>query len=108
LGKVGEVARIYLNGHEIGTKVFPPFVFDVSGFLREGENHLVVEVANTWLNQLIGETRKPFEEQRTSSNLGRNLNDNLTDRPWTDYPPKPSGLIGPVRLVSHMISEIRE
>lgn len=108
LGKVGEVARIYLNGHEIGTKVFPPFIFDVSGFLREGENHLVIEVANTWLSRLIGETRKPFEEQRTSSNLGRNLKDNPIDRPWADYPPQPSGLIGPVRLVSRTISEIRE
>jgi hypothetical protein len=97
LGRVGEVARVYLNGKEVGTKVFPPFRFALDGLLREGANFLTVEVANTWLNQLIGEAGKPFAQQRTSSNLGRGDRTNAV-RPWAEYEPQPSGLIGPVKL----------
>ncbi len=95
LGRVGEVATIYLNGSEIATKVFAPFSFDVSGHVRPGENYLVIDVANTWSNQLIGELDTPFHEQRTRSNVG--ARDGF-DRPWRAYHARPSGLMGPVQI----------
>ncbi|NND32810.1 MAG: hypothetical protein HKN76_09480 [Saprospiraceae bacterium] len=95
LGTVGEVAQVFLNGHEVGTKVFPPFKFDITGLLRTGHNHLSIAVANTWLNQLIGEAQKPLHQQRTRSNLSGSKAD-LTKRPWSNYKPQASGLIGPV------------
>jgi hypothetical protein len=98
LGQVGEVASVYLNGHELGTSVFPPYDFNISSLLKAGENYLVIEVANTWLNQLIGEKDKPFDEQRTRSNLGRGGRDEGR-RPWSNYALQPSGLIGPVRIL---------
>jgi hypothetical protein len=94
LGEVGEVARVYLNGHEIGTSVFPPHQLSVIGLLREGKNFLSIDITNTWLNQLIGDANKPLSEQRTQSNVGSSDG----ERPWSNYDPQASGLIGPVTI----------
>lgn len=100
LGAVGEVARVYLNGQEVGTSVFPPHIFSVDSLLLEGPNNLVIDVANTWLNQLVGEKDKPFAKQRTRSNVGSGTRENMS-RPWEDYPALPSGLMGPVQLIRY-------
>jgi hypothetical protein len=87
-----------LNGQEVITGVFPPYNIDIGKYLKAGENYLVIEVANTWLNQLIGEIDKPFDEQRTRSNVGRGSKEEAR-RLWAEYKPQPSGLIGPVRII---------
>ncbi len=46
LGRVGETAKVYLNGEYVGDKIAPPYVFDVSSLLRDGENELTVVVTN--------------------------------------------------------------
>ena len=56
LGKVSGVARMHLNGEDLGIRVANPFRYDISGKLREGENELVIEVSNTLANQV----RDPF------------------------------------------------
>ncbi len=104
LGKVGKVARVYLNGQEIGTSVFPPHKFSVHGLLRKGENFVSVDVTNTWLNQLIGEASKPLAEQRTQSNLGSSDG----KREWSGYAPQPSGLLGPVTIRVRKIHQLSE
>ena len=94
LGDVGEVARVYLNGNEVGTSIFPPHHFSLRNLLRAGENFISIDVANTWLNQLVGEADKPLHEQRTQSNVGS------TDgkRHWSNYASQPAGLLGPVTI----------
>jgi len=102
LGLVGEVARVYLNGQEIGTSVFPPHRLSLKNLLREGENFLSIDVTNTWLNQLIGEADKPLNKQRTQSNVGNSDG----GRHWSNYIPQPAGLLGPVTIQarqSHVI-----
>ncbi len=94
LGEVREVARVYLNGREAGISSFAPHVLDVTGLLRPGENSLVVEVANTWLNRLIADDALPPGERRTHTNLP---GPEAVVR-WRDARPKDSGLLGPVRL----------
>ncbi len=96
LGHVGEVARVYLNGIEAGISIFPPHELDITGLLKQGENHLVVEVANTWLNRLIGDLNLPLDQQYTRSNVA-NGND-PERRPWSNYQLPPSGLMGPVTI----------
>ncbi|UZR98869.1 glycosyl hydrolase [Chondrinema litorale] len=102
LGKVGEVAQVYLNGKEVGISIYPPHKLNINNQLKRGTNHLVVEVANTWLNQLIGESSRPLEEQRTRSNLGTANG----GRPWSNYQPLPSGLIGPVKIEAEKINKL--
>jgi hypothetical protein len=102
LGSVGVAARVYLNGAEIGTSVFSPYQFDVSAIAQPGQNHLEIEVASTWLNQLVAEASKVPGTSRTSSNLAnqRNRDDGTAEfyRLWENKALQPSGLIGPVQL----------
>lgn len=97
LGRVGETARVFLNGYEVGVSLFPPHRLDITEWLQPGENRLVVEVANTWRNRLIGDLNLPLDRQYTRSNVGSVAGP--TYRPWRDMDPLPSGLMGPVRIV---------
>lgn len=106
LGRVGETARIYLNGQDAGISIFPPHRLEVTGLLKSGENRLVVEVANTWLNRLKGDLHKPLNEQYTRSNVGNK--EGTEHRPWRDQPLAPSGLLGPVRVIGKNIRIIND
>jgi hypothetical protein len=96
LGEVREIARVYLNGKEVGISSFAPHQLDVTDLIRSGDNSLVVEVANTWLNRLIADDSLPENERLTHTNLTRGP---ALGMRWRDAEPKPSGLLGPVRLV---------
>jgi hypothetical protein len=96
LGEVHEIARVYLNGNEVGISSFTPHVLDVTDVIREGENSLVIEVANTWLNRLIADDSLPPEGRLTHTNLP---NGPQTNSRWRDAEPRTSGLLGPVRLL---------
>jgi len=91
LGRVAGVARVFLNGQELGITWKPPYVIDVTKQLQAGENELRCEVANTWHNRLVGDSALPQEERITRTNLRESF------RP--DTPLLESGLLGPVRLV---------
>lgn len=89
LGKVHEIARVRLNGKELGVVWCAPWRIDISDAMKSGNNVLEVELANLWPNRLIGDAGKPEARQFT----------------WTvrhHYTSKsellPSGLLGPVQL----------
>jgi hypothetical protein len=89
LGEVAEIAEVSLNGHSLGTLWHPPFRVDVTGALRPGSNLLEVRVANVWANRLIGDAQPGAERVAyTSAPTYR-----------ADAPLRPSGLLGPVRLL---------
>lgn len=50
LGEVGETAEVFLNGKSLGVRFAPPYVFDISDAVRDGENDLIIEVSNTLAN----------------------------------------------------------
>ncbi len=47
LEHVFEGCQVWINGQEAGVRIAPPYRFDLSGYLRQGENTLRIEVANT-------------------------------------------------------------
>ena len=47
LGEVGETAEVYLNKEKVGTQIIPPYSFDISDFVKAGENTLSIICANT-------------------------------------------------------------
>ncbi|MBQ7401877.1 MAG: hypothetical protein IJW05_00420 [Lentisphaeria bacterium] len=55
LGKVSFAARVKLNGEDLGTKIFTPFVFPLNGCLKKGNNLLEITVANTLSNAIVPE-----------------------------------------------------
>jgi hypothetical protein len=50
LGAVGQSARLWCNGVDLGVRVCPPYRYDLTAALWEGENTLVIEVSNTLAN----------------------------------------------------------
>ena len=90
LGEVEVMAKISLNGRDVGTRWVAPYRVEITEHLRETGNELVIEVANLWANRLIGDSSLPRDARTTWStwNGGYHENSKLL----------PSGLIGPVRL----------
>ncbi len=97
LNNVLEMASITINGHKMAVRWCAPFQFDVTRYVRAGDNQLEVEVVNLWPNRLIGDSRLPREERRTHTNIKK------FEQPGSEKYLRESGLLGPVVL--HFIQE---
>ena len=96
LGDVRNIARVLLNGIDIGTVWKAPYFLDIGKALRSGINELVIEVTNTWINRLLADNRKPLK-MRTTFPTGHGFSG------WPSSPP-PSGLLGPVQVTTAMLT----
>jgi hypothetical protein len=47
LGRLGEIAELKVNGRNLGFRVAPPFLWDISDVLKPGPNSVEIEVTNT-------------------------------------------------------------
>jgi len=90
LGEAREIAEVSVNGQLAGYAWHKPYRIDISGQMRSGKNRLSIRVANLWVNRLIGDAQP-----------------DATKVTWTatptyrkDAPLRPSGLLGPVRLLN--------
>lgn len=59
LGEVKNLARIFINGHDLGVMWKPPFHLPITSAVRPGKNKIEVEVTNLWPNRLIGDEQLP-------------------------------------------------
>ncbi len=59
LGKVYEIARVILNGKDLGVLWKAPHTIDITSVLKAGKNNLKIEVTNQWTNRLIGDENFP-------------------------------------------------
>jgi hypothetical protein len=88
LGVVDNLAKVKLNGRELGVVWCAPWRVELKG-LRPGANDLEITVANLWPNRLIGDQSLPAGMRTTSTT-------------WNFYkagdPLLPSGLLGPVTV----------
>jgi hypothetical protein len=89
LGDVQSIARVRVNGKEIGTVWKRPYRLDIADVVQPGANTLEIEVVNTWLNRLLGDDQVEAGKRKTST----------TVKTWKG-PPMPSGLLGPVQLTT--------
>jgi len=96
LGDVKDVgmARVKLNGTDLGIVWRPPFRVNLGKFVKAGENTLEVMVVNSWRNRLIGDAALPEDQRLTKTNVSVVMNGP------GKWPLEPSGLLGPVTLVS--------
>ncbi|MDR2674058.1 MAG: hypothetical protein LBC18_04110 [Opitutaceae bacterium] len=105
IGAVHHVARVKVNGRELGIVWTAPYCMDIGPACRSGENIVEMEVANCWANRLIGDAGLPPGQRLTRTNLhlvperktggrtyklhqGFSAEDSLL----------PSGLLGPVLI----------
>ncbi|MEX2169198.1 MAG: glycosyl hydrolase [Pirellulales bacterium] len=71
LGDVRTSAEVTVNGRSLGVRLASPFVFDLTGSVRPGENEIQVEVLNTLANYMsAGPSRYVYEDQTVSGLLG--------------------------------------
>lgn len=101
IGKVFNIARVRLNGNDLGVVWTAPWMVDISNSVNPGSNKLEIEVANCWANRLIGDAGLPVTKRFTRTNV-RLLPDRGKYRSYEAWSAKdtllPSGLIGPVRI----------
>jgi hypothetical protein len=90
LGDVRDLVDVVVNGRTLRTLWKPPYRIDVTDALKPGINRIQLRVTDLWVNRLIGDVQSGATPI-TSTALP-------TYR--VDAAPLPSGLIGPVRLVS--------
>jgi hypothetical protein len=89
LGEVHEIAEVLVNGSRVATAWKPPYTVDVTRALKVGANTIEVRVTNLWVNRLIGDAQ-PNADKITFT---------VTPPYLPTAPLRPSGLIGPVRLL---------
>ena len=76
LGRVGDVACVSVNGHELAPMLIYPYAADITAELADGVNALEIRVTNTLRNGMIGAGMFQGPRNRALS-----------------------GLVGPVRLM---------
>jgi hypothetical protein len=100
LGEVKYVARVRLNGKDLGVVWTSPWSVDLSGAVQSGENTLEIDVTNLWPNRLIGDAGLPESQRLTKTNI--KLEAVRSVKPFEGYGANdallPSGLLGPVKL----------
>ncbi|MBP8960211.1 MAG: glycosyl hydrolase [Bacteroidales bacterium] len=109
-GKINNIARIKVNGREAGILWTDPWELDITSFIKKKDNLLEIEVANLWINRLIGDEQEPWDGiegghwpawLESGSPRPTNRIAFTTHRFWKkDDPLVPSGLIGPVKIVN--------
>lgn len=112
LGDVKNLARVKLNGKDMGILWIAPWQVEITNSVHPGNNNLEIEVANLWPNRLIGDEQCPDDgiknnqwpewltkgEPRTS---GRTTF--TTAKLYKkDAPLLKSGLLGPVKILIEM------
>lgn len=101
LGDLSHVGEAWLNDQPLGITWAKPHRFDVTDVLKPGENTLVVEIANTWNNRLVGDAVTPGKDfTRTNITSTDVFGLNHTQVSWKDVPLINSGLFGPVRILT--------
>jgi hypothetical protein len=110
LGEVNNLARIYVNGKDLGVVWTAPFRIKITDAVVSGDNQLDIEVANLWPNRLIGDEQKPDDGIKNGQwpewliNGKPRTSGRYTFTTYKHYnadsPLLRSGLMGPVKILT--------
>jgi hypothetical protein len=91
---VREAAQVWVNGKLAGSVWKPPYRVDISGLLKSGDNAIKIVVGNLALNEMASKPLPDYKE------LTAKFGERFQAQDMQDVKAMPSGLQGPVRLVS--------
>ena len=83
------MAKVKLNGHNIGGVWTPPYKLNISKYLKKGKNTLEIAAVNNWFNRLIRDKSLPESERITWQTFSYST---------AETPLQTSGLLGPVEI----------
>jgi hypothetical protein len=89
LGKVDNLATVYVNDIDCGTAWTSPYKLDISKALKKGSNTIRINVTNTWANRIQGDQLLPEDKRVTWTTAPYKLK---------DQPLNAAGLLGPVTI----------
>jgi len=96
LGVVHDMARVRLNGQDLGVIWCAPWRVEVTGAIKVGNNHLEIDVVNRWPNRMIGDKQPADANARTTGRYTLSTHDPYNAQSAL----VPSGLLGPVRVIT--------
>ncbi|MBQ9431637.1 MAG: hypothetical protein IJU44_08805 [Kiritimatiellae bacterium] len=98
LGEVKEIARVRLNGKDLGVRFMPPYRFDIpAGLVKAKGNRIEAEVTNLGANRIRDLDRKKVNWKYFGDiNIVDTAYHRLDASGW---PVRKSGLLGPARLM---------
>ena len=96
LGNVVAIAKVTVNGIEVGGVWTPPYQVDITKAIKPGINKLEIKVVNTWLNRLIGDSMLPADQRKTNP---------VVFGPGPKSGLESSGLLGPVVVKEQSFSK---
>ncbi|WP_224746342.1 glycosyl hydrolase [Mucilaginibacter glaciei] len=88
LGVAKSIAKVFVNGEEMGGAWTPPYRVDITKALKQGKNKLEIKVVNNWVNRLVGDSFILANKRPTSVIFGPDPKNGLLS----------SGLLGPVKI----------
>jgi len=110
VGVVHDMARVKLNGRDLGVAWCAPWRVEVTSAIKAGENRLEIEIVNRWANRMIGDKQPADANARTveappgflgGKKIPAGRYTFCTDDAYAPNSPLlPSGLLGPVRIVA--------
>jgi hypothetical protein len=103
LGSFRAVAQIWINGESAGTVLSPGQTLEITNLLREGKNELKVVVGNTPVSRFLG---LPDEDLKPLRAVYGGRFSAPEEKQLMPEPP-PSGLLGPVRLLTSRQPRLR-
>jgi hypothetical protein len=90
LGKVNNLAEVFVNGVSCGVAWTWPYRVDISKALKNGANVIRIDVVNTWNNRMVGDGRLSPE---------RRIFKTVYPFKMENRPLLPAGLLGPVTVI---------
>ena len=90
LGSYANIARVKLNGQDLGAVWVLPGRVEITDALKPGTNELEIDVVNTWNNRLLGESKLPAGKRTTWTSVDSGI------KPNTQL--IPAGLTGSVTI----------
>lgn len=106
LGKVGDIAEVFVNGDHLGVAWMTPYRLSAQRSLIAGKNHMTILVTNTLINYVSGLKELPGVPPDLVSHYGEtNPSYRMGAEQWAKSekgfrPLPPSGLTGPVTIVA--------